>query len=693
MKIKGIRKTVIITLLLLAAYAVHNPGHTVSGTPALPSLMNSTQRLPLNLYALNIPAASTNLGPYVGNMTVMLGMQLRNTTALNSFLRNLSNPSSPEYGHYLSHESFIKSYSPSSQLYVDALSYFQNFNGLSVKGYSDRLAISITGNAASIGSAFHTEIYNYISGSNHYFSALSPGLPSWLENHVVYVNGLDNYSKPSMNLGGSAVNAAFPGSMSYSNGYPLPAEYGVNSQLVWGSDMQKAYNVSGIINATSLNGTAIATIFWTDGVAPFYPEDVQKYFNETLPSWEMKPKVVAVPIDGASLPGLSAQNDTGGAAFENTLDIEMAGSMAPGATIYNVYAPDNSFSELDQAFAHILNPDNASSGLNNVSVISNSWYSTDTTDPVWSQYLEEATARGITVLACSGDSADNSTSPKYLGTNAAFPGTVANTTSGVLSVGGTSIMLNTSTGNNTFLTLSSQAAWFNQAYTENNNGPIGSQGGISTLYPEPPWQINSTANRLLNGTGRGVPDVSAVANYMMMFITISGRSYYNNPYYYYAWGTSIATPVTAGLIADINAYLVANNYSRVGFINPLLYNLSNIQYSYGGLSQSAYPHYRDAFNDVINGSNSLYSAGKGYDLVTGLGSINAGNLAHDIMLNITFSYGHNNSRITTNTTNSTGISPLSPLAYRIIGGGILTAVILAAVGFGLRYHYRKKNKL
>lgn len=670
-----------VTLLVLAAYSLHGTAHHASAVQASPGVLNAMQRLNSSLYLPSAPPPARSSGTFRGSMTVMVGLELRNQSGLDSFLREVSNPSSSMYGHYLTRKAFASRFSPSIQLYDEALAYFHGYSGLVVTGYSDRLSISVTGNASSMGTAFHTTVSDYSSQGKQYYSAGDPGLPYWLECNLCYVNGLENFSKPSATVGGGIIKTSSSGDIPYSNGYPLPIGGNPGPQLVWGSDMQKAYNVSGIINSTSLNNTVVATIFWTNGTAPFYPADVQNYFNQTLPSWEKKPRVVPVPLDGAMMPGISAQNDTSGSALENTLDIEMAGSMSPGATIYNVYTPFNSYSELDQSLAYILNPGNSSSGLNNVSVISNSWYSTDRPDPIWTQSVDEAAARGITILACSGDSGDNITSPKDIGTNAAFPGTASNDTAGVVSVGGTTVTLNTAGGQGSFLSLSSQSAWFSNPNTEGNSGPIGTQGGISQFYGEPSWQLNSTANTLLNGKGRGVPDISAVANYMLMFLTVSGTSYYDNPQYYYAWGTSVATPIMAGLIADVNAYLVANNHNMVGFIDPLLYNLSNVQYSYRGVSPAAFPGYYNAFHDVVNGSNSKYAAGKGYDLATGLGSINAGNLVHDILSNITYEYVPNNS------TNSTGMFSLDN--YNLVGGGLLTIVILATAGVALRKRYRR----
>ena len=55
------------------------------------------------------------------------------------------------------------------------------------------------------------------------------------------------------------------------------------------------------------------------------------------PSYEPHSKIYGVPLNGAPPPGPSAANDTSGSNVENSVDLEMIGSTAPGSSIYNVY--------------------------------------------------------------------------------------------------------------------------------------------------------------------------------------------------------------------------------------------------------------------------------------------------------------------------------------------------------------------
>ncbi len=619
----------------------------------------------------------------VGNITVMVGLNLNSQSKLDALLHGIQDPHSQLYHKYLTKEEFTSEFSPALEEYDRVIAYFNAFPGIHLKTYSDRLSIRLIGSSGQISKAFNSGINLYTIGGHQYYQFEKPSLPLWLAKDISYVSGLANYSSARFLAGGGTHSTADLGSFSFSNGYPRPIGSGLDgsTQYIWGSDLQKAYNATGIINETNLSSTVIADIFWTNvNYAPYNPADVNTYFNETLPPWEKKPRVHGVPLQGANPPGTNARNDSADITLENTLDLEMLGSLAPGASIYDVYTLGSTFTQLDSAIAYILNPGNSSSPLNNVSVVSNSWYAADMEHTLWNQYMEEAAARGITVVACSGDSGNNPTSEKFVGTGATSPGTDAGNSSGVLSVGGANITLNSNAGSSGFLSIQDSQAWYLVSDTENNPTPVGTEGGISQFYPEPSWQLNSIANSVLHGKGRGVPDVSAIANNVLVFITLGNYTYYDSPYIYYAWGTSIAAPVVSGIIACLDAHFAQGNMSRLGFLNPLLYNLSNIQYSYRNVGQSHFPGFRDPFSGVVRGSNAAYVATKGYDLLTGLGQINAGNLAYDISGNYSYTY------FTPNATDGGTFENM--LLYRIlpISAGVVTASSLAIAWF----RYRKK---
>jgi len=157
---------------------------------------------------------------------------------------------------------------------------------------------------------------------------------------------------------------------------------------------------------------------------------------------------------------------------------------------------------------------------------------------------------------------------------------------------------------------------------------ITSGGGFSNLSPQPSWQHDAVAAYLeqtdslppakdFNAAGRGYPDVSALSHQYV--VELNGSLGLVD-------GTSAATPVMAGLVTLINAHRAANGRPTVGFLNPLLYKVF-----------AADP---TAFNDITEGSNACtesgclcktgFSATKGWDAATGLGSPNFGRLIEAI---------------------------------------------------------------
>jgi len=152
---------------------------------------------------------------------------------------------------------------------------------------------------------------------------------------------------------------------------------------------------------------------------------------------------------------------------------------------------------------------------------------------------------------------------------------------------------------------------------------------VSSVFPEPSWQLSSsmansaiTSNSSLTGvsSGRGAPDIAADATNMLIYITTSSGSGFQT-----VSGTSVASPLMAGMIATIDNYMG----SEEGFINSLIYKLGQAQVN--GSYTSAPPFYF-----IYNGSNSKFSSANGYSLVVGWGTINAYNFVNSQLGVITY---------------------------------------------------------
>jgi subtilase family serine protease len=202
--------------------------------------------------------------------------------------------------------------------------------------------------------------------------------------------------------------------------------------------------------------------------------------------------------------------------------------------------------------------------------------------------LEKAREQHVTVVASSGDTGTVSDQgpPRQVSLPASDPL--------VLAVGGTTLDATWATG-----AYHGEMAW--------NEGTEASGGGYSKLFVRPTYQ-NGVARI---GATRGVPDVAANADSSTaMALDFADGGLYP------AQGTSAATPLWAGVIA------LADQQAgqHLGFVNPAIYAIA------GG------PAYHQAFHDVVTGDNSVlwptgvfagYTAGPGWDPVTGWGSPNA----------------------------------------------------------------------
>ena len=546
-------------------------------------------------------------------LNVLVTLEFRNLSGLSNLLINLQDPFSPEYHRYLTENQFISMFSPSNSEYASYESFFRS-NGLTVsRTFADRVSMSLTGTVSQFEEVFHTQIMFYHAPGKNFFAPDSAPSVDVSFGKIASISGFSDRFTPTL-------SPLFTGSGS--------------AQALYGSDFQTAYQLKQLYTQFGYpTNETVATILWAGTnssgapVAPYNPTDISTYFAKNLPSGEPAPSVYGYPVCGALPPGPSSQNDSSRANIESTLDLEMAGSTAPGASVVEVYGSAPCLSDLNVAFASILSPGynkTVNSALSKVVAISNSWGTPDCNDSAWMQYEMEAAARGITVLASSGD---NGNTPSPI---PSFPASMAYNDFGTLAVGGSySELSGTQSSNGSGTTgILSQAVWFNTPCKGN-----GSQGGVSKIFSEPKWQLSSPdASGVISGaanitgvsSGRGTPDIAADGANMTIYLSLKGQTGY-----FTVDGTSIASPLVAGQIATIDHSL----HSSEGFINSLLYKFGQEQVS-GSLRG------KPVFYFINNGSNADFKAMDGYSLAVGWGSINSYNfinaqLGHKVSFNET----------------------------------------------------------
>lgn len=271
----------------------------------------------------------------------------------------------------------------------------------------------------------------------------------------------------------------------------------------------------------------------------------------------------------------------GGWAVETSLDVEWAHAVAPMADILLVEATSASTYDLFMAVDTARN-------YPGVSVVSMSWGRAEFSgqrvyDSYFTTPLEHT---GVTFIASSGDSGAYDLSGNV---SVSYPAASPY----VLSVGGT------------YLTTDVDGVYISE--TGWGDGPSsyfsgGSGGGISLYSRQPSYQKGIAEQSRIYRT---VPDVSMVAD------PASGVAVYDSydnggaTPWAQVGGTSLAAPLWAGVIAMANQGRVLAGQSTLDGPTETLPKLYALPPSY--------------FHDITTGDNG-YSAGPGYDLVTGLGS-------------------------------------------------------------------------
>lgn len=305
--------------------------------------------------------------------------------------------------------------------------------------------------------------------------------------------------------------------------------------------------------------------------------DLKTYFGNLGVA---SPTVNAVGVDQG---GNKPSGDPNGPDGEVTLDIEIVGAIAPGATIA-VYFTQNSDAGFIDAVTRAVH-DTA----NKPSVISISWGApesswTSQSLQAFNSVLQSAAVLGVTVCVASGDS--GSSDGAGAGNQVDFPASSPY----VLACGGTHL---TASGT----TISHEVVW--------NDGAQGGSGGggVSQTFPVPVWQKGLFATSTSGGkkalSGRGVPDVAGDAS------PVTGYNVLIDGSQTVVGGTSAVAPLWAALLARINAA----KGQPVGFINPKLYKAAG------------------ACNDITQGNNGSFAASAGWDACTGLGSPNGQKVA------------------------------------------------------------------
>ncbi|HTP22091.1 MAG TPA: S53 family peptidase [Solirubrobacteraceae bacterium] len=429
---------------------------------------------------------------------------------------------------------------------IAAVRSFAGEYGLEVTGVDKgRRAVTLRGTVEAVSRAFGArdlQVFEHPTGGQYRGRQGPLTVPSRLGDVITGVFGIDERPQARAHLRQSATPA---------QSYTPP-------------EVAAAYSFP-----TSVNGSGqTAGILELGG--GFSQTDLDTYFKSLGLT---PPSVSAVSVDGGkNSPGTDTDADG-----EVMLDIEVLGSVAPGAKIVVYFAPNT-----DQGFIDALSTA-VHDTTNKPSVVSISWGGpedswTQQARTQMEQILTEAAAVGVAVTVASGDSGstDGESDGKQ---HVDFPASAPH----ALGCGGTTLKIENAK-------IASETVWNELP----NHGAGG--GGISVEFAVPSYQsaIKMPTNVDTGKAGRGVPDVAGNADPETGYKVLVDGSQQT------IGGTSAVAPLWAGLIVLLNASLG----KPVGFLQPQIYAASAAT----------------GFHDITQGNNVGYQAGPGWDACTGNGS-------------------------------------------------------------------------
>ncbi len=604
-------------------------------------------------------------GHALQRMVLVLSPSEAQETALKQLINDQHTRNSPNYHHWLSPAQFGAQFGAADSA-VQAVAAWLESAGFSV----DRVAggkrwVEFSGTAVQVESAFHTVMQYYrVNGKTFLANSTDLAVPAELSRVTRGILSLNSFGKTS------PVHEVYGAAGRTADGVKtkltpdLTAAGATNTYYVAPGDFAAIYNTNGLLNS-GIDGTGISIAVTAQSQIEL--SDVQT-FREIFGLKSNDPNFLLSGPD----PGIANQIDS----EEALLDVEWTGAVAPGATINLVVAGStDTTSGVDLAAAYAID--------NEVSPILTYTYGTceqalgSAGNAFYNALWQQAAAEGITVVVASGDNGaagcDNPT--------AGVPATQGLAVNGVaatpynIAVGGTEFAdasqpatywsATNSANYSSAIGYIPEAAWnescdpsqaasaTNCVLGNSNFSLLSSAGGASTIYPKPSWQ---TGAGVPADSARDLPDVALAAaaghDEAVYCTSLGGTPCQINAQQEVVGltlvgGTSLSTPAMAGILALIEQ----KNGALQGQVNYVLYPLAQTQGNSCNSSTQTNPSAQTScvFYDVTAGNNEVpcagaspgcsstqsgvngfttgQTAGSGYDLVTGLGSVNATNLA------------------------------------------------------------------
>jgi subtilase family serine protease len=588
--------------------------------------------------------------------------------------RAVSTPGNAAYGKYLTAAQFRSQFAPSASD-VAAVKTWLRSQGFTVDYTpSNNLYVAAEGTVAQAEAAFGTTLNEYsVAGATLRAPAADVSVPSSLP-RIQAVLGLDESGylvhtdhvvsdapPPAAFVNGGPCSAYWAQDTTANTQEPTPLKATSTITSPSAVTLPDAYNTGptpfapcgytpaqlrGAYGLSSSDTGAGQTVAIIDAYAsPTIVQDVNQYFANHGGS--LFPPLTKANFTQVVAPGTyrvpeNNRQDPQGWYGEETLDVEAVHTMAPSAHIVYVGAPNN-YQDLDAALNHVVDRQLAT-------IVTNSYgWSSEALPPGYIKpyydIMQQAVAEGIGVYFSSGDNGDETGGSGDL--SAATPDWPASSDL-VTAVGGTSLAVDASnarvgewgweTGKSSLAgTTANNLSWKPAppgAYL------YGSGGGTSRIFAQPWYQAGVVPSSMSQIYGnatpmRVIPDVSALGDPNTGMLIGETQTFPDGTAKYSEYrigGTSLASPLFAGVMADVQA----SRGSVIGFANPLLYAATSayndiVPVSKLAVVRSDFANLVDASNGYVasvrsiddNAPLTIHTAA-GYDDVTGLGSPGTG---------------------------------------------------------------------
>ena len=641
----------------------------------------------------------------ITSLELVLSKSAAQEAVLKQLLAAQHDPKSAQYHQWLTPAQFGARFG-ASETTVAALTQWLEANGFQVDGLpASRSWLRFHGTKAQVEATFHTEIHLFeVGGVKHFANVSDPEVPAELAPLIAAIQGLHDFyltsSVRTLPLKSVHPQTTYNGG---TNNYIGPTDFATIYNLLplyQAGDTGKNVTIA-IVGASDINATT-ASAYWTG------------FGLSSTPTFSSIPVPAGAPYNGQD-PGQTNDNNEN----EAYLDVEIAGGLAPGATILLV-RDVNVFNAatyiIDKNLGAILNISfgacESSLGSSNASIRA---------------LFQQGASQGITITVSAGDSGAAGCATDFTQGTLSTTGFAVNGVASTpynLAVGGTDfdptqqgdwasgnapgtlanalthipeMVWNDSCANPLWAQyqgFASTLAFCNTTTLMGSPNPYievaGGGGGLSNCssvsganctggYPQPAWQSGVAGIQGPNAWTRAVPDVSIMSNnWLACAVKHATTCDPSTASVDLFEGTSAAAPAVAAIIAllDQEMSTAASPDGRQGLINTQLYPIGATEYgspqspngaasacsaSLGnnigaacvfynvtagnndepcqvsgyspGLQSSSCTASGAQTNGIMEiSSTPEYQAASGFNLATGLGSINAANLVLAIYL-------------------------------------------------------------